>query len=287
MTGRIPYNGGLSIWTGSDMIDAPTTLPPPLARRLFGGWPGDILRAGAFLTRLPFRPAVGAGNGGMADLAPAARAFPLIGLVIGGLGGGAIRLAAETGLSPLAAALVGLCVCAWLTGALHEDGLADMADAMGGGDTARRLEIMRDSRIGSYGVLALIFAVGLKAAALAGLPGPGVAWAALAAAAALSRAVMVPCMAWLRPARADGLGHGAGRPDGLVVALALGLGALAALALLGWAVGLAALAVALAAGFVVGRVARRRFGGYTGDVLGAAQQAAEISVLLVVGAFLP
>ncbi|MEK9752000.1 MAG: adenosylcobinamide-GDP ribazoletransferase [Rhodospirillaceae bacterium] len=255
-----------------------------MARRLFSGWPGDIVVAGGFLTRLPFHHAAGAGLG---DLAAAARAFPLIGLGIGAVGGLALWLAAATALGPLASSLIGLAVMAWLTGALHEDGLADVADAMGGSSRERRLAIMRDSRIGSFGVLALVFAVAVKAAALSGFSGPGTAWAAMAAAAALSRAVMVPCMAWLRPARADGLGHGAGRPDNLTALQALGLGAVAAVALLGFGAGLAALAAALLAAAVLARVASARFGGYTGDVLGAVQQLAEAFVLIAVGGLMP
>jgi len=230
---------------------------------------------------------VGHGARPYGDLAQAARAFPLVGLAVGGLAGGVMWLAAGTALGPLACALIGLAAAAWLTGALHEDGLADVADAMGGGSRERRLEIMRDSRIGTYGVVALILAVGLKAAVLSGLPGPGVAWAAFAAAHALSRAVMAPCMAWMAPARTDGLGHGAGRVDGPGMVQALALGGLAALVLLGWQAGLAAIAAAAAAAWVVARLARRRFGGYTGDVLGTVQQAAEVSVLIVVGGVIP
>lgn len=256
--------------------------PPTLLSRLFTGWSGDILAAGAFLSRLPLPAA-----SGMEALAAASRAFPLIGLGLGAASGGAMWLAAQAGLHPLACAFVGLIAMAWLTGALHEDGLADFADGMGGRDKARRLEIMRDSRIGSFGVLALIFAVGIKAAILSGLQGPGIAWTALAGAAALSRAVMAPCMTLLRPARADGLGKSAGRPDALVSLQSLVLGTLAAGLLLGWQVGLAALAASLAALVWVGWLARARLGGYTGDVLGTLQQVAEIFILLVVGAFLP
>lgn len=258
------------------------TQPPSLVSRLLAGWPGDVLAAGAFLTRLPLRAA-----SGMEALAAASRAFPLIGLGLGAVAGGAMWLAAWANLHPLACAFMGVIAMAWMTGALHEDGLADFADGMGGRDKQRRLEIMRDSRIGSFGVLALIFAVGIKAAILAGLQGPGIAWAAFAAAAAMSRAVMAPCMTLLRPARADGLGKSAGRPDALVSAQSLAIGAVAAGILLGWQLGLAALAAALAAFLAVGWLARSRLGGYTGDVLGALQQVAEIFILLVVGAFLP
>lgn len=253
------------------------------AARLFLGWPRDIAIAAAFLTRLPLTPRWGGDD----MLARSVRAFPLVGVVAGGFGGGALWLAAGAGLPPLAYAFIGLLAVVAITGGLHEDGLADVADGMGGYDRNRRLEIMRDSRIGAFGVLALIFAVGLKASVLAGLPGPGLAWGAIIAAAALSRAVMAPCMLMLKPARDGGLGHGAGRPSGLDAALGFGLGVAVAVGILGWGPGLGAAAAALSALFLTAWLARARFGGYTGDVLGAVQQTAEISVFVIVGVSLP
>ncbi len=256
--------------------------------RLLTDWPHDIAVAGAFLTRLPFRPkGLVARAAGMDALAHAARAFPVIGLLVGGIAGGALWLATRADIYTLPSVIIGLIVAALITGALHEDGLADLADGMGARSRERRLEIMRDSRIGAYGVLALIFSITLKAALLAGLPWPGLAWAAMVGAAVLSRAVMPLCMLVLPPARADGLGQGAGRPDGLVVAQSLGLGIVVAIALFGWAMGLAAIVAALLAFVIVGWLARSRLGGYTGDVLGALQQVAEVFILIVVGAILP
>jgi adenosylcobinamide-GDP ribazoletransferase len=256
--------------------------------RLFIGWPHDIAVAGAFLTRLPFRPKGNAGgNAHASDLSRAMRAFPLIGALVGGIAGGGLWLAAQADLHPLACAFIGLIIAAGVTGALHEDGLADVADGMGGYDRERRLEIMRDSRSGAFGVLALILAIGLKAAILAGLPGPGLAWGAFVAAAALSRAVMPVCMIILTPAREDGLGQGAGRPEMSEIAQALAIGGIVAIAVLGWGLGLGAMLAALAAVLLTGWLARARFGGYTGDVLGAVQQSAEIFILIVVGAILP
>jgi adenosylcobinamide-GDP ribazoletransferase len=252
--------------------------------RLLTEWPHDIAVAGAFLTRLPFRPK---GPASMDALANAARAFPIIGLLVGGLAGGALWLATQADLYTLPSVIIGLIVAAIVTGALHEDGLADLADGMGARSREHRLEIMRDSRIGAFGVLALIFSIALKAALLAGLPGPGLAWGAMVGAAVLSRAIMPLCMLMLAPARADGLAQGAGRPDSLVVAQSLGLGAVAAVALFGWNMGLAAIIAALLAFVVVGWLARSRLGGYTGDVLGAMQQVAEVFILIVVGAILP
>jgi adenosylcobinamide-GDP ribazoletransferase len=101
-------------------------------------------------------------------------AWPLIGGLLGALGGLVDALARWLGLPPALAALWTLASLLLLTGALHEDGLVDAADGIfGGGDPARRLAIMRDSRIGAFGALALILSLGLRASALAALPGPG------------------------------------------------------------------------------------------------------------------
>ena len=245
-------------------------------------WWRDTRLAAAFLTRLPLAPE-GAGSG--KALADAARAFPIVGAAVGLAAGAALSVASWLGLHPLACALVGLAVAALVTGALHEDGLADVADGFGGGRTrAAKLKIMRDSRIGAYGVLALVFSVGLRAAALAGLPGPGSAVLALMAAGAASRAVLPMVMHRLEPARRDGLAVGAGRPtreDALTSAL---LGAALVLLFLGPAAGAATVIAAAAAAALVAAQARRQVGGSTGDVLGAVQQVAETAALLAAAA---
>ena len=128
-------------------------------------------------------------------------------------------------LHPLACALIALAVSALVTGALHEDGLADVADGFGGGgNKAARLKIMRDSRIGTFGVLAVLFSVGIRAGIVAGLPGPGLGAAALIAAAALSRGFLPAAMHFMAPARKSGLAAKAGKPDreGWIKGLALG-----------------------------------------------------------------
>ncbi len=197
-------------------------------------------------------------------LGAAVWAFPLVG-VLPGLAMWAVFAALGGPVGALAAGLAG----ALLTGGLHHDGLADFADGMGGGrDRAHVLEIMRDSRIGSYGVLALVFAVALQALSVAeAAPGP-VAFLCLGVA---SRFAMLVAMVRLPPAREDGLGRMAAGARGLwpgaalVAALGLWLGAAALPALL--ALGAAAAAIA--------RIARVRIGGQTGDVLGAVQVASE------------
>jgi adenosylcobinamide-GDP ribazoletransferase len=222
--------------------DDPTAAPAWLA-----AWWTDLTTALTFLTRLPLpepdRPP---------DLARATRAMPLVGAAIG-FGGAAIYwLSGGLGLSPAIAGLLAVAATILLTGALHEDGLADSADGLfAGAEAARRLEIMRDSRTGAYGALALILSVGLRAAALAALAAPGPAAAALIAAHALARALPPAVMAWAPLARDDGLAAGAGQAETAQAWTALGLGAAIAVVFLGFGPGLVAL---LAAG-VVGEIA--------------------------------
>lgn len=242
----------------------------------------DIRVATTFLTRIPTGWIDGLRT---SDLAGAAWAFPLIGVAVGGIAGGALYLAAAGNVHPLACALIALAAQALITGALHEDGLADTADALGAADRTRALEIMRDSRIGSYGVLALIFSVGIRAAALAGIPGPGLAWLAMIVAAALSRGFLPLIMHTLPPARTDGLAQGAGAPTRRGGLLALGLGLAVLVAVAPVTVALAALALAVPAAALIYIWARRRLGGHTGDVLGAIQQVMETAVLIAATAW--
>lgn len=256
----------------------------------------DIRHCLAFLTRLPVPLPVEAAQPGA--LARAAWAFPLAGAVVGGLAGLALQAAEALGLDPLVGSFVAVAVAVLLTGGLHEDGLADVADGFGGGrERAGKLAIMRDSRIGSYGVLALVLSVGLRVSLLASLATSGDAALALIAAGALSRAAIVPVMATLLHARTDGLGVSAGRPKRVTAGAAVALGViLAGLALGPWGAGtwdaagpavrtiLAAAVAALLAAVGIAALARRQIGGLTGDVLGTVQQAAEIAVLVVAAA---
>lgn len=226
---------------------------------------GQFLLALVFLTRLPLGrylpPRV-------LPLAEATWAFPLAGALIGALAGLPLWL---SGPGLLQAAL-SVAAAVLLTGALHEDGLADFADAAGGRDREARLAIMRDSRIGSYGVMALVLTTALRITALAGL-GP----LHLIAAAAMGRGAAVLAMAGLLPARDDGLGHDSGRPGWRNVTLASALSMLAAL-IAGPGCGLALVLGLLVLGFTI-RQARIWLGGQTGDVLGASSLLVETAVL--------
>lgn len=251
----------------------------------------DIRHCLAFLTRLPVPLPADAAR--PEALARAAWAFPLVGIVVGGVAGLALLAAEALGLDPLAGSVVAVAAAVLLTGGLHEDGLADVADGFGGGhDRAGKLAIMRDSRIGSYGVLALILSVGLRVSLLASLASSSAAVLVLIATGILSRAAIVPAMASLQPARMDGLGVGAGRPKRVtaVAAAVLGIG-LAGIALGPWGGAFlaewaipAAVVAAGGAAAAVAALARRQIGGLTGDVLGTVQQVAEIAVLFVAAA---
>jgi adenosylcobinamide-GDP ribazoletransferase len=237
----------------------------------------DCKVALAFLTRLPVRHGRSWSD---LDLAASVPLFPVVGALIGLAGAFGYALAVWLGLPPWPAAAIALATTIWLTGALHEDGLADVADGFGGGRTREdKLRIMRDPRVGSYGALALVLTLLARAGTLAALAAPWAVAAALVAAGAVSRAALPAVMATLPNARPDGLGASAGRPHPLRAAAAVLVAALIAIALLGPAAPAALLAGAGGA-LAVALLARRQIGGYTGDVLGAIQQLAEIGVLL-------
>lgn len=232
---------------------------------------GDMTSALGLLTRFPLRQTA-------APDPRAAWAWPVAGLLVGALAASGGGLGLWLGLVPGVVAALVLGIEAAATGGLHEDGLADCADGFWGGrDTARRLEIMKDSRVGSYGVLALGIVLLARWAALTALIGAG-QWGVILAAAAMSRAPMAVLMATLPNARGSGLSASHGAPAPAVAAqaagVALALGALCA----GWAVVPMALAMAAATGLVA-LVARAKIGGQTGDVLGAAQQMALVAGL--------
>lgn len=244
--------------------------------------PRDPMLALVLLTRLPLPTLPEAA---FARQAEAVWAFPLAGLAVGALAWVTGALALASGLAPVAVAGLMLVVLVMTTGAMHEDGLADTADGLWGGFTAeRRLEIMKDSHIGTYGVLALILSQGLRLAALSALVAGGALGAAVAA-AVWSRALMPVLMAALPNARGTGLSQSVGRPAPQAVTLGLGLAAVLALLLAGWAVLIPALLAVLAV-LGLAALARAKIGGQTGDILGAAQQLAEITCLLALSAAL-
>jgi adenosylcobinamide-GDP ribazoletransferase len=215
--------------------------------------------------------------------AAAAWAFPLAGLVVGGIAALVQALMLWMGLSPAMATAIALGVMILLTGAMHEDGLADCADGFWGAwERDRRLEIMHDSRIGAYGVLAIALFVILRWQGLTEIVFSPLMLPALAM---LSRAAMVALWTALPPARPDGLARSIGRPSPRTAVLAILLGLAGAFVLIGPSALLAAAAM-LAGTAVTGAVALRKIGGQTGDVLGASQQTSEVAMLLFMSALL-
>ena len=237
--------------------------------------------AASVLTRFPI--AAGASEPGA--VAASGWAFPLVGGGIGALCAVVYFAAGLLGLPAGLAALLAIAAGIAATGALHEDGLADTADGFGGGrDRDRKLAIMRDSAHGTYGVVALVLSIGLRATAIAAIGDPVFVGLALIAAHAASRAALPMAMYLLRPARADGLGTAAGRPGRMVAAVAALIGSAIALATLGPLTGALALLLTGGAVALAAMLARRQIGGYTGDVLGFFQQIGEIVMLLVAAA---
>jgi len=291
--------------SGADAFHPDAAHAEAATEGFFAGLMSQFTTAWLFLTRVPLprwwnRPgsmdeaaAGGADHGkdkradnrtdkgvGMVALAGTVRAWPVVGLLIGALAGAALWLGAKAGLSPLGASFLALIAAALATGALHEDGLADVADGFAGGaDKDKTLRIMGDSRIGAYGVLALVLTVGFKAGSLSGFNAPALAAGALVAAHVLSRAALPMLMVALPPARDAGLGHAAGVPKRENAAMAAAIGVLIAVLTLGLGPGLVAGALAALGVAGVGWWAEKRLGGFTGDVLGAAQQVAEALVL--------
>ena len=256
---------------------------PDRARRLAA----DIRICLAFFTRLPVRAA----GDGTFELGRSAGGWPLVGALVGAGAGLALLVALAAGMPRTVAAVLAVATLIALTGAMHEDGLSDTADGLGGGRSAeQKREIMRDSRLGTYGALALILTFSTRVGALAALAAfPAKAALALVLAAVLSRSMAVWHWRRLPPARSDGLAWSAGRPDERAMLGSSGIGTVAGLvtvivfgtaALLG--IALAALAVAGLTG-----LCRNGIGGHTGDTIGAAQQVTEALILAGLSAALP
>lgn len=215
-------------------------------------------------------------------------AYPIVGALVGGIGAAVYAVFWRLGLPPVMASVWAWAGVLMVTGALHEDGLADTADGLGGGGTVeRKLSIMRDSRIGSFAALALIAAMAARGGAVAAMASPGLVAVALVVAGGLSRAAMIVVLLACEAARRDGMAAGlAGIPRaeagvGMAVAGGLAFAFLPAMPAVG--------AVLLALGIGVGAagLARRQIGGHTGDILGATSVVAECAVLSLMTAVVP
>jgi adenosylcobinamide-GDP ribazoletransferase len=236
----------------------------------------DLLSAFALLTRLPLPDHQATG-------AASAWAWPVVGAVLGAVAALVAGFALWLGFPPGVVAGAVLVLGAILTGGLHEDGLSDTADGLFGGWTReRRLEIMKDSRVGSYGVLALVLVTLIRWSALTTVLAGGGLWV-LVAVGAVSRAPMAVVMSALPNARDTGLSHATGRPSPEVALVGVAVAVIIALLFAGWSA-LPILVLAGAVTFLLARTAQARIGGQTGDILGASQQLAEAAALAVLAA---
>ncbi|WP_018239969.1 adenosylcobinamide-GDP ribazoletransferase [Ensifer sp. BR816] len=253
---------------------------------LVGDLCDDLARSVAFLSRIPMPQRHFAGHDGR--LSRAVRTFPLAGILIASPAALLAALLDMLQASSLFTAFLIVGVQALVTGALHEDGLGDTADGLGGGrDRESALAIMKDSRIGTYAAVALILSFGLRVSALAAflplLSSLGAA-SALLGTAALSRAAMVWHWSRLPPARRDGVAAAAGIPEPRATSQAIGSSVILSL-LLFYAAGIPVIATLAAfAAFALtvlgfGRIVSHKLGGHTGDTIGATQQLTEIAVL--------
>jgi adenosylcobinamide-GDP ribazoletransferase len=249
---------------------------------------GELRTAIVFLTRIPFAHAApaptpaetaAATHGAVAQ---AGWAFPLAGVIVGVIGAVVYALAHGLGLPPWPAAALAVAATMAASGALHEDGLADTLDGFGGGETReRKLDIMRDARIGTYGVCALVVSILIRVAAVASLADAGLAAAALVAAHAAARATLPALMTLVPPARRDGLSFAAGQPAAVSAAVAALIGFVVLVLCLGFGHAIVALIALVIATFLIALLSLRQIDGQTGDVLGAVEQVGEIVVLLV------
>jgi adenosylcobinamide-GDP ribazoletransferase len=229
-----------------------------------------------FLTRIPVRTRAAIPHDRVLPW------LPFVGVLIGALVGGVAAGLAE--LVPTAvAAAVAVAVGLLVTGAFHEDGLADVADAFGGGTTReRRFEILKDPRHGTYGVAALCSSVVLRVVGAASIASSSALFAGFVAAHALGRTGAVAAMGVVPPAREAGLGADHARrmrPIATTVGIAVALAIVVVVT--GWWAGLL-IAAALAGAAAVAVLAMRKIGGLTGDVLGAIEQVVECLVIVTV-----
>lgn len=305
---NLPHAGGPAPFTNPLPLSLPGPLPPPDDAMpepvppppelpepwTLGRTVREFLLAVQFFTRIPITGRLAEWVGfSPAMLRASAVHFPAVGLIIGGAAA-LMQLAAMLGmpagpLRPLLAAVLGTLATVWLTGAFHEDGMADTADGLGGShERERALDIMKDSRIGTYGAVALWLTLSTKVLALAtlGSESLGTMLTAGFAAHGVSRLLPLGLVATMRhvgdtaTSKAKPLAD-AITPEGMVIA---SLWTLPAILPLSWFAGSTVLAAALLASFLaayqVWRMCRRRLGGYTGDNLGATQQVTEVAFLL-------
>lgn len=244
----------------------------------------DVRIAISLCTRLPIGPSAETSGG---DVARASWAFPVAGLVVGLFGAGAYWLASRAHVPPLPASGLAIAATILVTGAMHEDGLADTADGLGGGKSReQKLEIMRDSRIGTYGACALVISLMLRWSALAEIADPRLVTIALISAHMSARAALPVFMSLVPSAREDGLSTSAGRPPPQSAVIAVVLGTICLFVGVGPRGAMVGLLTLSLIGLLLAALAKAQIGGQTGDVLGAIEQTGEAAVLLIAASLL-
>ncbi|MGE3769666.1 MAG: adenosylcobinamide-GDP ribazoletransferase [Bdellovibrionales bacterium] len=208
--------------------------------------------------------------------------FPFIGLVIGAFGAAIDGIGSLMGMTPFVTAPLALAGMIWISGALHEGGLANMSDGFGGGATReQKLEIMQDSRIGTYGTVVVTLSLITKAGAISSLSSSDTVFAGLVIACVWSRVLMPLVAAWLGPVRADDPVAQLGKPSGERLTISLIFAVLITLFLADATAAGLMLGAGLLAALAVAVLAQRQIGGFTRDVLGATQQIVELSMLVM------
>jgi adenosylcobinamide-GDP ribazoletransferase len=243
----------------------------------------DLVAAFGLLTRLPLpRGVVGSSTG------RSIWAWPVVGLVVGAIAAVVYALAWRLHLSPWLGGVLAVIAMVVTTGGFHEDGLADTADGVGGGATPEaRLLIMKDSRIGSFGALALVGSVALRAGAVAQIAEPRLVAPALIVAAVFGRAAMPGVLMLSSAARPGGLAAGLGAPARPRIYVGWAMAGLVGLVLLRPHEALVAVFTTILVTAGMAALGQRYLGGYTGDTLGATEQIGECAVLVVVAAAAP
>ena len=242
----------------------------------------ELQLAFMLLTRLP----AGTLTSQLPELAHARWAFPIVGCIVGGIIAASYIILSLLLLPSFAAAILAITAGLFSTGAIHEDGLADCADGFGGGENReKKLAIMRDSAIGSYGTLSLIIIMGLRISLLSMLPAKLEIVTPIIICAVISRYAMVGYLCLLPAARQDGLGNQASgnqtSGDNISALLLAGLIALPAFVI--GAFGLIYVIIAIVSvALIWGVIAKYKLGGQTGDVCGAGQIICETAGWLII-----
>jgi adenosylcobinamide-GDP ribazoletransferase len=249
-------------------------IPNPARLRVLGA---DLMISAAFCTRLPLPHAPITDQ----DIARASWALPIAGVLVGLIGAVVYWSAQAFGLPALPSAALTVAATLLVTGCLHEDGLADASDGFGGGNTReRKLEIMRDSRIGTYGTCAVVMSIVLRISALASIADPDLVGWVLIAAHGAARATLPALMLLIPPARPDGLSARAGRPPPASAAVAIAMGVVLLVGSLGAGRGFITLLLVAVAFGLFAWLCKRQLGGQTGDTLGAVEQISEMIVFV-------